>query len=135
MSSANWFAKKLGGEAPPPQQQTPAPQYPPQPSAPAQYPAAQQPPAEPGHDPNEASVTNLLRDPVKAEQASRARRLEQDRCPGCGSSNYFSRKYGQGGVPLSMPPKGECFDCGYPTIQYGSKLGEGGAQEAIGGGR
>lgn len=134
--SANWFAKKLGGGEVPPQQ-SPAPAYPGQTSAPAQYPA-QQPqaaPVDPEHDPNAPSVTNLLRDPARSEQASKARKVEHDRCPGCGSNNYFSRKFGEGGVPLSMPPKGECFDCGYPTIQYGSRMGEGGTQEAIGGGQ
>lgn len=135
-NSANWFAKKLGGDAPPPA--SPAPSYPAQPPAAPQYPA--QPAPEPGspdydpaNDPNAPSVTNLIRNPQMAEKASKAKKVETELCPGCGSTNYFSRRFGQGGVPLSMPPKGECFDCGYPTVQYGSRLGEGGAIEAAGG--
>lgn len=133
--SANWFEKKLGVDAPAPPAAPPTPQYPPQPSAPAQYPAAQQPPEDPANDPNAPSVSNLIRNPEMAARASKALKVEVERCPGCGSTNYFSRKFGQGGVPLSMPPKGQCFDCGYPTIQYGSQMGEGGSQQAIGGGR
>lgn len=139
MSNSNWFAKKLGGETPPAPSapaSPPAPSYPTQPAAPSQYPVApQQEPVDPANDPNAPTVTNLIQNAEMAERASKANKVEVERCPGCGSANYFSRKFGQGGVPLSMPPKGQCFDCGYPTIQYGSKLGEGGAIEATGGAR
>jgi hypothetical protein len=124
---AQWLVRKLGGApvpAPPP-----VPQYRSPPQSPAQPPA---PPSQ-GHpegDPNEASVSNLLRDADRARDASKAQRFEKDRCPGCGGTNFFSRGFTEHGAPRRGPaPSPECFECGYPTVQYGSALGEG---EAIG---
>jgi hypothetical protein len=128
-NGANWFAQKLG-TAPAPAQPTPAPAAQAQ-ARPVQHQQPQtQEPVDPEDDPNAPSVTNLLRNEQHAERASKARKYETDRCPGCGSANYFSRNFIEGGVARRGPaPTPQCFDCGYPTIQYGSAMGEGGMKE------
>lgn len=41
-------------------------------------------------------------------------------CPSCGSPNFFSRAFSEGGTPLRNPPMPQCHDCGYPLVQSGS---------------
>ncbi|MCA1783607.1 MAG: hypothetical protein ABR616_15745 [Dermatophilaceae bacterium] len=117
MSSANWFAKKLG-TAPAPPGESPGMAAPPATSAPQVRPQAPQQPQQPA-DPNNVKP---------GEPGSFSHALEQGQtqggpahktgkvgvCPGCGSGNYIELKSGS-----------SCFDCGYPLIQFGSELGEG----------
>lgn len=121
MSSADWFAKKLGGGAP---QQQPTPgtapvQSPVQsPVVPQQQPQPQQPadpnnvkPGEPGSFSHALAVGDTRGGPAHKTGKVGV-------CPGCGSGNYIEMKNGS-----------RCYDCGYPLIQFGSELGEGNQQQ------
>lgn len=123
MSSSSWWARKLGTE---PQQ--PAPQWSPAPvqtvpghaaSYPATGPAYQGPPpmgAQTQHiqvtKDNVVALTGLW-------QGGQGTKTETQRCPQCGSSDYFSRANVSGskmvntnsGTMAHAAP--HCFDCGH----------------------
>jgi hypothetical protein len=126
--SVNWFAKKLG--APQPPQQSRQEPYRPVPGN------SQVPPPDTSKNDRYEDWSQALADPTVWEGKGQAAKHEHDRCPGCGSNNYFSRNFTEGGAPRRGPaPTPSCFDCGYPTVQYGSDLGEGGSIQSAGGGR
>jgi hypothetical protein len=93
MNNADWWSKKLNNLPQQPQvtRPDPTPPMPPSQRPMAPMPAFQQP-----------------QTPVQAQSA-----FQNDSCPDCRSSNYFS-------VQNARP---RCFDCGYPTEQSGSRYG------------
>lgn len=119
-SGRDWIANKLRGNAPPPVA-PPYTSWPPTSSPVYTPPPVQQQQPQPPADPN-AKITAL--DAVRRFRG-KASVNERERCPECGSNNYFTRK-GQSmttehGVAT---PKPHCLDCGYPIIQSGSPTGE-----------
>lgn len=130
MSSANWWARKLG--TPPPQ--TPAPQqhyaYPPsqqvQPGL-APFSAPQTPPA--------VVTAENITDSAAMWQGGQGTKTETAHCPNCGSPNYFSRA-NQGfqnpnhtGAGPSVTTErgtahvaGRCFDCGFTSAATHASL-------------
>ena len=93
MSTADWWAQKLGNTQPVQQgRPDPTPQMPPSqlPMTPAPTPQQEVPPA--GRVQSASQVLN---------------------CPDCGSNNYMA-------VANTAP---RCFECGYPVSQSGSKYG------------
>jgi ribosomal protein S27AE len=108
-NSADWFAKKMGNNAPVSQvRPDPTPTMPP----------SQQPMAE-------LPIFQQSADPSAKAQSSRENQL----CPDCGSENFFA-------FQNSAP---RCYNCGYPVSQSGSKYGslsvatvEGGTTQAQG---
>lgn len=115
-NTADWFAKKLGGGAPPPR---PSPGVPPQqPAAPAyqQAPAPQQPvdpnTVKPG-DPGSLSHA-LATGQTKGGAAAKANATGT--CPECGSGNY---------IFMRNMKTHRCYDCGYPVVQEFSEGGVG----------
>ena len=102
MSNANWWANKLGAQTPKQQQQQ-IPVAPPQqvPYTPPQ----QQPNVPVNYDPSSDQLV------TKAVSARR-----NDRCPDCGSGNYFAPQGTQ---------RMRCYDCGYPVSQTGSGMPSG----------
>ena len=125
MSSANWFAKKLGTApqpspaAPPQSYREPPPQNPSPQPGPDQYP--QQPSqdrAPQGATPDQAYAAFQRWMATGTTAGGAAHKTGKvGECPGCGSGNYLELKNGP-----------SCFDCGYPIIQFGSELGEGNQQ-------
>lgn len=98
MSNNNWWANKLGTQAP--TQNTP-PTSPPQPNI---YRAPQQSPnVQVSYDPQQDQLVT---------RAQSARDVE--RCPGCMSGNYMA--------PVGTQRK-RCYDCGYPIVQAGTGVG------------
>lgn len=122
MNSADWWARKLGAPAPqqPPPQQYPQPQGYPADVAPPQHPAAY---GQPAPDTKLGNI-NDFRARLSAGQTKGgpAARLETGKCPGCGSGNFFAHRSGNHTGQQAAP---HCFDCGYPTVQYGSPTGAG----------
>ena len=90
MSNADWWAKKLAERAPTPPRDVNLP------TPPSQVPMTPYTPPQPA------------KPVVRAQSASLT-----DRCPDCGSDNYF-------GFNGSKP---RCYECGYPMEQSGSKYG------------
>lgn len=104
-SNADWFARRLQGVQP----SQPLPPL----VAPSQTPMTPMPTAQPAQDPARLAQSASL----------------TDRCPDCGSTNYFAVQNAQA----------RCYDCGYPISQSGSKYGslstarvEGGVSNAQG---
>lgn len=112
--SSDWWARKLGNApAAAPQQ----PSYP-------QYPTTQQPSHRPppmgGGDTQHIQVTkdNVV-ELAGRWQGGQGTKTETQRCPSCGSGDYFSRANVSGsrtintnsGVAAHAAP--HCFDCGY----------------------
>lgn len=93
MSSANWWANKLG----------------------AQQPAAQPRPADIPMPPSQQPMTPYTApQPQMNPNVSKAQSANQTQtCPDCYSNNYMS-------VAGAAP---RCYDCGYPLQQSGSKYG------------
>jgi len=123
MSSSNWIAKKLAGDAPPSSPPASSPgtgaTASPYPSAPqAQPQGTQQQPVDPNKvqpgDPGSFSYA-LEQGQTSGGPAHRTGKVGV--CPGCQSGNYIELTTGS-----------SCFDCGYPLIQFGSELGEGNMQ-------
>lgn len=110
MSNADWFARKLQGAQPTSTvRPTPAPMAPP-----SQLPMTPMP-----------QQFQQTQDPARLAQSASL----TERCPDCGSGNYFSVQNSQA----------RCYDCGYPISQQGSKYGslstarvEGGVSSALG---
>jgi hypothetical protein len=110
-NSADWFSRKLNGNAP-------VPTYRPETTAtapPSQLPMSQMP-----------AQFQLAQDPAQLAQSAQSTMS----CPECGSANYMSPS-------ANFSPR--CYDCGYPIQQQGSKYGslstarvEGGVGEARG---
>jgi hypothetical protein len=98
MTSADWWAKKMGAPVAP---QPIMPQVPLSQPMPATYQASSQP-----QYPPTVQVTP-----------------QANRCPGCGGNNYgqVGSVTGQNGtVPLM-----QCYECGYPRVQQGTGVGKG----------
>lgn len=96
--STNWWANKLGTNAPvsntPPTGPARNPVYRPQPSA-----------------PNPRVAYDAEQDQL-VSKAQSAR--DAEKCPGCYSPNYMAPQGTQ---------KKRCYDCGYPLVQSGSGVG------------
>lgn len=109
MSNANWWASKLGQQAP------------------AQQPRPVNNPMPPSQQPMTPYVAPQPQvNPVVSKAQSAA---QTQSCPECGSNNYMA-------VQNAAP---RCYDCGYPLTQAGSKYGsltgakiEGSAKGALG---
>lgn len=93
---SSWFAKRLGADPSEVRANTP--------------PASANPPV-PQPTQNPESLTEALRDPA-FRRGGEASKTELASCPGCGSTNYFSR--------ASVQAKPRCYDCGFPIQQRGS---------------
>jgi transposase-like protein len=75
--------------------------------------------ADPNNPPNPGEPGSLSHALATGQtQGDMAARTEHETCPGCGSNYYFSRKNAGGARP-------QCFECGYPVVQYSSEAGEG----------
>lgn len=98
MSNSNWWANKLGTQAP--TQNTP-PTSPP--SSNVYRPPQQSPNIQVSYDPQQDQLV------TKAQSAR-----EAERCPGCMSGNYMA--------PVGTQRK-RCYDCGYPIVQAGTGVG------------
>jgi hypothetical protein len=125
MSSADWFAKKLGGGAPartytpptaPAYNQPSYPQGPPPPAYVPPVPQGQQPKVTAE---NIAQVAGLWK-------GGEATRKETSTCPNCGGNAYFSMTNANGskvatqhGMASAAP---RCFECGY-TTHHGLQTG------------
>lgn len=144
---SDWWARKLGGDAPPAQQQpsTPPVQQPgwhPQPAGPppANWSGAGGSGAAPIQQQNfipkeeqaldEAEFFAALHGQLAVETRGDEAALDVAKgnidayCPSCKSPNYFSRMYAENGMPLRGPaPAPHCSDCGYPMVQAGSGKG------------
>lgn len=95
MNSQSWWASKIG--VAPSRPSTP-PSGPPAPAYPM--------PAQP--------VSVPVRYDSASDEATRAQsQVLRDRCPDCGSGNYFA---------ASRETKPRCFDCGYPVVQSTSGM-------------
>ena len=93
MSNANWWANKLGQQAP------------------AQQPRPVNNPMPPSQQPMTPYVAPQPQvNPVVSKAQSAA---QNQSCPNCSSANYMS----VGGAKL------RCYDCGYPLEQSGSRYG------------
>lgn len=110
MSSNNWWAQKLGGQAAPAtpqfQQPTPPQQYQ-SPYPPLNNPAAMQPMTQ--------AVPNQL-DGRLIPQSSRT----DTSCPGCRGNNYAT--VGSIATQNGSVEAKRCYDCGYPLVQAGSGM-------------
>lgn len=121
--STDWFARKLGAPmgtpAQLPQQQPPTSQ----PQAPQSVPQqpVQQDPNNPDPNAPGSLAYALAQGQTQGGEATKSGKTGV--CPGCSGGNYFEFSNGW-----------SCFDCGYPVVQFGSDLGEGGAIQATGGG-
>lgn len=100
MTSNDWWSKKLSGNQTPRQ----APPIAPNPQVPY-IPQPQQPNVQVNYDPE---TDQLVTKAVSARK--------DDRCPGCGSGNYFA--------PMGTQ-RMRCYDCGYPVVQSGTGAGGG----------
>lgn len=115
MSNADWYARRLGQQAPAPQQRhAPVQPYYQQPVAPNQY---VQPQAVPGQHqmpqapPPPGSVTHDNFMQMAAQwRGGPAMRTDPGGCPSCGSPRYYSRSKKNSRDPAPAP---HCFDCGY----------------------
>lgn len=120
MSSAAWFAKRLGGAQSPstPTGTTQVPSHQPAANAAPAAPQQAQQPVDPNDvkpgDPGSFSYA-LKEGKTAGGPATKTKSVGV--CPGCGGGHYFVLKNGP-----------SCFDCGYPLIQFGSELGEGSQQ-------
>jgi hypothetical protein len=98
MSSADWYAKRLGNQTP-------------RESVPPSMPAPREVYTPPARAANVQVSYDQTRDQlVTKAQSSR----QQERCPGCYSVNYMA------------PPgstRQRCYDCGYPLVQAGTGAG------------
>lgn len=125
MSDSGWWAKKLGGGQPAPQQHS----TPPVPAAvpPGQRPMAQVPqqyapqgqvvqqPEQEGVQPGSLSEGLQTKTYSATPQQAKALLRTGGQCPDCGSGNYFTGTANGGGA--------HCYDCGYPIVQAGSGSG------------
>lgn len=110
MSNADWWSKQLGSN--------PAPVQPARPINNPMPPSQQ--PMTPYVPPQQQAPS-----PTKAQSAS-----QSQSCPECGGGNYMTPRQ-----DIAL----RCYDCGYPTMQSGSRYGaltgakvEGTAKNAIG---
>lgn len=119
-SSADWYARKLGGNAAPSTYTpTTAPNYPSGPAAPPHL-----APVPPSSTPqvtgeNIAAVAGLWK-------GGQATKTETTRCPHCNSDHFFSisnapgsRIATQSGMASAAP---RCYSCGY-TTRHGMQTG------------
>lgn len=105
MSSNNWWANKLGGNA----------------SAPG-TPATSTPPSPVYRAPQQAPNVQVSYDQDQDQLVSKAQSArDSERCPNCVSNNYMA--------PLGTQRK-RCYDCGYPLVQAGSGAGSTGGGSA-----
>lgn len=124
-SNSDWYAKKLGGGAAPPQRSDPTPRFTPMPgqSAPPRRPPTPEQPYEEDEDVPEGHIRvgNAI-----TKWRGGAGNKDATSCPECGSSNYFTRTNREGGGRWSSDryPAPHCFDCGFPIVQIGSVGGE-----------
>lgn len=145
---SDWWSRRLGGDAPAPQQRpsTPPTQQPnwvPQPPPPPApnwagaggAGATQAPGGTQGYIPVEeqaldeqevfAALAGLIPVETRGDKAAKdvAAGNVEGQCPECGSNNYFSRMYAENGTRLRNPPAPQCHDCGFPLVQSGSQGG------------
>lgn len=125
MSSADWFAKKLAGRQPAPQQPVGQPTYPQGPAAPPYVPPMPQPEHIQVTKDNIAEVAGLWK-------GGKATKTETARCPNCNGDKYFSMTNGEslGGAGARIATERgmantspRCFECGYSQarpLQTGS---------------
>lgn len=119
--SNSWWANKLGnGEQPPPQRQQ---SYPQQPQRPGLPPVGYQRQGLGQQESYDGPITGEnFAEVATMWKGGQGTRTETERCPGCNSNNFFSRK--NGGTMRTMQgsahPMEHCFDCGYPIHQTGS---------------
>ena len=107
MTNNDWWSKKLSGNQTPRQ----APPIAPNPQVPY-MPPPQQPNVQVNYDPQQDQLVT---------RAVSAR--NNDRCPGCGSGNYFAPQGTQ---------RMRCYDCGYPVVQSGTGAGSTGSSSNVG---
>lgn len=130
MSSADWWARKLGQQQA--QQQQPRPQqYAPAPSYPQTGPTPPPAPLPQGAQQEIVVTKDNILEAAAQWKGGKAMRTETSHCPDCGSANYFSnangeslggagsRVFTQGGA---MPVAPRCFECGYTTA-HGKQTG------------
>jgi hypothetical protein len=127
---SDWWARKLGGDTPPPAQPNPAPatpnpallpwQYPtqPQPTQPTNYP----PSTEPGYKRpvNEENYKEAIRDPASYEGlVTKSQKAgDNENCPNCNSPRYYHQAaQAIVGMHGTAVPKPRCGDCGWPNLQ------------------
>lgn len=134
MSVKDWYAKKLGQQQ---QQPPPAPAYRP---APADFGRGSPPgvPPVPTYHPNVkggfvAGADGKV-DVVASAASWQGGKGNKDvqNCPECGSLAFYSPNAGGTGIAGRDADKymRQCYDCGYPIVQFGSHggLGEQGQQ-------
>lgn len=130
MSNADWWSRKLGGQAQPQQPQyVPPPQYTPQAQPYQTQPQYQQPPPQQQYGPpllanGRLDVSRMdderlrLKDVAKMWNKGEAARTEGNgTCPNCGSIHVFSMRNAgtvqnqNSGQLASSSPR--CFECGW----------------------
>ena len=127
--ASGWWARRLGSAPPAAQPPVPSPatRYAPAPAAPAPQGLPQQQPLH-TYDANGAQVEDdgfmsAITNAAQATGGSQTVKENSGKCPGCGSGNYFARKFTEQGMPLRMEAAPRCYDCGYPVVQAGSARG------------
>lgn len=100
----NWYAQKLGGNAPAQPQSYQQPQYPVQ-----QPQVPQQQVPQPQQQMPQVTADNF-KQAMNYWQGGEAMRTERNPCPKCGGQHYYSRSQGTMRGPAPAPL---CFDCGY----------------------
>jgi predicted nucleic-acid-binding Zn-ribbon protein len=108
-TDSGWWARKLNQGQPPPENV-----YAPSPYQQAPMPAQQyvQAPVAPQ---SFAEAIQAVQQGLLPTYGSEAARTEHNRCPSCGSENYFSRRNG-GAVTTQRgmaSPAPQCYGCGY----------------------
>jgi Zn ribbon nucleic-acid-binding protein len=142
-NDADWWAKKLAttpATRPAPSvpvypgavQQPVAPQVGAHPLLPGQLAAAQQAPPQQfySYDANTgAQIADDGHVAVLYESALQTggtkKRLEANGvCPECNGTNFFAQTHDENGMAYRSGPKSpQCFDCGFPIVQAGSRTG------------
>lgn len=128
MSAKDWYARKLN-VAPPQQQQHNLPPMVGSPSTPAAHVGAPIP--APMHQHVRGGF--VAGPDGKVDMVSTAAtwsggkgNADAERCPNCGKESMFGHTAAATGiVGRSMAPARQCYECGYPVVQFGSPNGLG----------